>query len=388
MTGILVNGHWRRPLLRVITHVVLTVASAAAVFPFLWMVLSSFKTKAEVMEPGLALPAVWQWGNYREILLESPIPRYLFNSLFVASLTMALQVVCCALFAYAVVFMRFKGRRLLFSLVLFTYMVPTAATYIPCYVLLARLGLLDSYRGLILSNGVSVFGIFLLRQAFGQIPAAAVEAARMDGAGHFTVLRHIALPMARPNVITFMLLAFIGTYNSYMWPSLITDTPEKSLISQGLRRFLYEGGAYGTQWPLVMAAGSAAAAGFVRRGPAADYGGDYGYGNEGVDWGGYCRYRDQGGETARTAFRAFCGSLNEGRDYDEQRTDWKRERNQNRRAGRGHCAGGERSLRLRDKGGRNGSKSGCGEGRTGAGDAVVFRRQNCGRSYGGDDRGL
>ena len=101
-------------------------------------------------------------------------------------------------------------------------------------------------RGLILSNGVSVFGIFLLRQAFGQIPAAAVEAARMDGAGHFTVLRHIALPMARPNVITFMLLAFIGTYNSYMWPSLITDTPEKSLISQGLRRFLYEGGAYGT----------------------------------------------------------------------------------------------------------------------------------------------
>ncbi|MBS5603348.1 MULTISPECIES: carbohydrate ABC transporter permease [Enterocloster] len=256
MTGILLKGLGKRPLLRAVNHVVLAVASAAAVFPFLWMVLSSFKTKAEVMEPGLALPAVWQWGNYREILLESPIPRYLFNSLFVASLTMALQVVCCALFSYAVVFMRFKGRRLLFSLVLFTYMVPTAATYIPCYVLLARLGLLDSYRGLILSNGVSVFGIFLLRQAFGQIPAAAVEAARMDGAGHFTVLWHIALPMARPSVVTFMLLAFIGTYNSYMWPSLITDTPEKSLISQGLRRFLYEGGAYGTQWPLVMAAGT------------------------------------------------------------------------------------------------------------------------------------
>ena len=137
MTGILLKGLGKRPLLRAVNHVVLAVASAAAVFPFLWMVLSSFKTKAEVMEPGLALPAVWQWGNYREILLESPIPRYLFNSLFVASLTMALQVVCCALFSYAVVFMRFKGRRLLFSLVLFTYMVPTAATYIPCYVLLA-----------------------------------------------------------------------------------------------------------------------------------------------------------------------------------------------------------------------------------------------------------
>ena len=129
LRGILLKGLGKRPLLRAVNHVVLAVASAAAVFPFLWMVLSSFKTKAEVMEPGLALPAVWQWGNYREILLESPIPRYLFNSLFVASLTMALQVVCCALFSYAVVFMRFKGRRLLFSLVLFTYMVPTAATY-------------------------------------------------------------------------------------------------------------------------------------------------------------------------------------------------------------------------------------------------------------------
>lgn len=252
-------GVFRRPArtaLHLAAHGVLAAASAAAAFPFLWMVLSSLKTRAEVMDPGLALPAVWQWQNYGEILLESPIPRYLCNSLAVAFLTMALQVICCALFAYAVVFMRFKGRRLLFSLVLFTYMVPTAATYIPCYVLLARLGLLDTYRGLILSNGVSVFGIFLLRQAFGQIPAAAVEAARMDGAGHFTVLRRIALPMAGPSVVTFMLLSFIGTYNSYMWPSLITDTPEKSLISQGLRRFLYEGGAYGTQWPLVMAAGT------------------------------------------------------------------------------------------------------------------------------------
>ena len=114
----------------------------------------------------------------------------------------------------------------------------------------------DTFQGLILSNGVSVFGIFLLRHAFTQLPPDAMEAARMDGAGHFTVLTHIVIPMTRPAYITFTLLAFIGTYNSYIWPSLITDSPQRSLVSQGLRRFLFEGGAYGTQWALVMAAGA------------------------------------------------------------------------------------------------------------------------------------
>ena len=147
---------------------------------------------------------------------------------------------------------------MLFRLVLFTYMVPTAVTYIPCYIILSRMGLLDSYQGLILSNGVSVFGIFLLHQAFEAVPKETMEAARMDGAGHLSILTRIIVPMTRPSFMTFILLSFINTYNSYMWPSLITDSPNLSLISQGLRRFLYEGGAYGTQWSLVMAAGTIA----------------------------------------------------------------------------------------------------------------------------------
>lgn len=240
------------------SHITLTLVCIFTAFPFLWMAVSSLKTKEEIMASSSFWPAVPQFGNYLSILTDSPIPRYLLNSLFVSVCVVILQVMCCSLFVYAVTFMKAAGKELLFRLVVFTYMVPTAVTYIPCYIILSRMGLLDSYGGLILSNGVSVFGIFLLRQAFQAVPQETMEAARMDGAGHLTILLRIVYPMSRQSFITFILLSFINTYNSYMWPSLITDTPKLSLISQGLRRFLYEGGAYGIQWSLVMAAGTVA----------------------------------------------------------------------------------------------------------------------------------
>lgn len=235
---------------------ILALACFFTAFPLIWMVVSSLKTKAEVMSLHTFWPAVPQYENYLSVLGGSFIPRYLVNSLLVSASVVVIQVICGALFAYAVTFMKIRGRDLLFRLVLFTYMVPTAVTYIPCYIILSRLGLLDSYGGLILSNGVSVFGIFLLRQAFKGIPKETMEAARMDGAGHPGILLNIVVPMTRSSFVTFILLSFINTYNSYMWPSLITDSQELSLVSQGLRRFLYEGGAYGTEWSLVMAAGT------------------------------------------------------------------------------------------------------------------------------------
>lgn len=238
----------------IMKHAVLIFISIFTSFPLLWMVLSSLKTKTEVMNISSFFPSVPQWNNYLEIILHTSIPKYLFNSLFTAISIVILQVICCALLAYALTFMKFKGRSLLYGMIMGIYMVPTAATYIPCYVLLGKLNLLNSYTGLILSNCVSLFGIFLLRQAFKQVPISAVEAAKIDGAGHFTILKNIMMPMTSSSFITFILISFIGNYNSYMWPSLITDTPELSLVSQGLRRYLYEGGAYGTEWSLVMTA--------------------------------------------------------------------------------------------------------------------------------------
>ena len=222
-------------------------------FPFVWMVLSALKTKAEIMDVSKFFPAEFQWNNFYEVIFHSPLLKYVWNSLFVSAITLAIQIVTAAMIAYALVFMKFKGRKVLFAIIMGTYMLPTAATYIPSYIILADWNLLNTFTGLIISNCVSIFGIFLLRQAFMQVPMGVIEAARIDGASRWKILWQGGCPMTKSSFITFGLMNFITCYNSYMWPSLITDSDEKLLVSQGLRKFFIEGGAYGTEWPLVMA---------------------------------------------------------------------------------------------------------------------------------------
>ena len=223
----------------------LFVFSVFTAFPFLWMMLSALKTKAEIMDVSKFFPAEFQWNNFYEVIFNSPLLKYVWNSLFVSVLTLAIQIVTAAMIAYAIVFMKFKGRKILFAIIMGTYMLPTAATYIPSYIILSKLSLLNTFTGLILSNCVSIFGIFLLRQAFMQVPVGVIEAARIDGASQWKILWQVVCPMTKSS--------FITCYNSYMWPSLITDSNEKMMVSQGLRKFFIEGGAYGTEWPLVMA---------------------------------------------------------------------------------------------------------------------------------------
>lgn len=222
-------------------------------FPFFWMVISALKTKAEIMDVSRFFPAEFQWNNFYEVIFHSPLLKYVWNSLFVSAITLAIQIVTAAMIAYALVFLKFKGRKILFAIIMGTYMLPTAATYIPSYIILADWNLLDTFTGLIISNCVSIFGIFLLRQAFMQVPIGVIEAARIDGASQWKILWQVVCPMTKSSFITFGLMNFITCYNSYMWPSLITDSNEKMLVSQGLRKFFIEGGAYGTEWPLVMA---------------------------------------------------------------------------------------------------------------------------------------
>lgn len=238
----------------ILKYVVLTVVSVATAFPFIWMTLSSLKTKAEVMDVSSFFPADPQWSNFTTILFDSPIPTYIWNSLIVSVLIVAIQVLTGAMLAYAMVFLNFKGRGALFGLVMATYMLPVAATYIPSYIILSQMGLLDTLAGVVISSTVSIFGIFLLRQAFMQVPKGLVEAARVDGSSHFRILWEIVCPITKSSFITFGLMSFISAYNNYMWPSLITKSSSRYLVSQGLRSFLIEGGAYGTEWQLVMAA--------------------------------------------------------------------------------------------------------------------------------------
>lgn len=234
--------------------VILGITSIFTVFPFVWMIISSLKTKADILNTDVFFPPDPQWSNITNILFDSPIPRYILNSTWVAVATVALQIITGAMLAYALVFLKFRTNKILFTIIMATYMLPIAATYIPSYIILANWKMLDSFKGLIISNTASIFGIFLLRQAFMQIPKGLVEAARMDGASHWRALWGIVCPMSKASFITFGLMNFIGMYNNYMWPSLITKSQEYFLVSQGLRAFFVRDGAYGTEWALVMAA--------------------------------------------------------------------------------------------------------------------------------------
>ena len=143
--------------------IVLLVFCVFTVFPFIWMVLSALKTKAEIMDVSAFFPAEFQWKNFYEVIFNSPLLKYVVNSLYVSAFTLLIQIVTGAMIAYAIVFMKFKGKKILFAVIMGTYMLPTAATYIPSYIILADWGLLNTYTGLIISGCVSIFGIFLLR---------------------------------------------------------------------------------------------------------------------------------------------------------------------------------------------------------------------------------
>jgi multiple sugar transport system permease protein len=244
------------PLL-ILKHLILIVISLIMVFPFLWMVLSALKTNDEIWQ----FPPTWwpedpKWNHFAEAWMMAPFDQYLFNSIFTALIIVLIQVINSAMIAYAFTQFQFKGKQLLFSIVLLTYMLPVAATYVPSYVILADSNLLDTYQGLILSNAVSVFGIFLFRQAFLQVPKEVIEAGIMDGASHWRVLWKIVAPLTKPTIITFILISFVQNYNSYLWPTLIMNSEEKQLITTGLRQFFIQEGAYGIQWPMIMAASS------------------------------------------------------------------------------------------------------------------------------------
>lgn len=240
---------------RVLMHVLLIVLCAVMAFPFYWMVTSGLKTNDEIWQTPPALwPAVPLWSNFVDAWQSANFERYILNSVTVACAIALIQVVNSGMMAYALTHMPFRLKGPLTAIVLVSYMVPTTAVYLPGYVVLSKLHLLDSYAGLILSNSVSVFSIFLIRQAFLQVSHELVEAGRIDGASHLRILWTIIVPLTRASFAVLVLITFIEQYNNYFWPMLITKNPDLQLVSAGLRSFFVEGGAYGLKWPLIMAA--------------------------------------------------------------------------------------------------------------------------------------
>ena len=241
-------------LKKVLLYVFLTAFTICMAFPFLWMVSSALKTKDEVMNSFSLIPNQLLWGNFAEAFTGAPFATYIKNSFITALGIVAIQIVNSAMISYALTQIDFKGRGLMFAVIMGTNMLPAAATYVPAYIILAKMNLINSYTGLIISNCVYMFGIFLVRQAFLQVNKSLVEAAWVEGSSHWHTLWHILVPITKSSFVTIGLLSFVANYNNYMWPSLITTKPQYYLISQGLRLYFIEGGSYGIKWPQIMAA--------------------------------------------------------------------------------------------------------------------------------------
>ena len=231
-------------------YVLLSALALTALMPFLWMILASFKPQAEI-ESINPFPLHWQFGNYSAVFAQIPFARYYLNSFFVASWVTFLQCLTSAMAAYAFARIQWRGRDTVFKLYLATMMIPGVVTMIPNYTLMVKLGLLDSYGGLIVPAAFSAFGTFLLRQFMLTIPSSLDEAAAMDGASHWQIFWNVAMPMARPGLIALGIFTFLGNYGSFFWPLVLIKSEYLRTLPIGM---LYFDSIYGKQTNLLMAA--------------------------------------------------------------------------------------------------------------------------------------
>ncbi|GAA4720183.1 carbohydrate ABC transporter permease [Brevibacillus fulvus] len=237
---------------RWIEAVLLVAVALVFVFPFLWMFLTAFKTMPEVYQfPPTWLPETWQFANFETAWSSGPFLRYVINSVLVAIGVLIIQLLTAVPAAYAFARYRFRGRNFLFGLALIALMIPPQVIFLPIYVELSHMGLINTLWSLVLPYGASAFGIFLLRQAFMQVPDEVIEAARLDSASEWKIMWRVMVPMAKPVLVTFGLFSFIYHWNDYFWPLIMTNSDEVRTLPVGITMLKAAEG--GKQWNVIMA---------------------------------------------------------------------------------------------------------------------------------------
>jgi multiple sugar transport system permease protein len=277
---------------------VLAASSLVMMLPFIWMVLTSFKSDTESLSiPPKWLPEIkyylkgtetevvvkerlkegwtvevrsgrdrgttvvissdqvvkrrWLWENYVKAWKFAPFGIYFFNSVVTAVAITVSQLFTSALAAYAFAKLRFPFKNALFMILVATLMVPSQVVLIPNYILLSKLRLIDTYAALVVPFLASVFGIYFLRQHFETIPQDLFDAAKIDGCTHWQMLTKIVFPLSQSVVLSTGLLTFIGNWNSLLWPLIVTNSPKMRTLQVGLAVFNQDAGTY---WPMLMAA--------------------------------------------------------------------------------------------------------------------------------------
>ena len=230
---------------------ILLLGAVVMLLPFAWMISTSLKTSgATFVMPPQFIPAEPTLDNYVTAFTTMPMARFLLNSLFVALASTTLMVLNCAMAGYAFARIPFRGRTVLFYAYLATLMVPQQVTLTPLFVLMTQLGWTNSYQALILPASFGAFGTFLMRQFFLKLPREIEEAALIDGAGYVTIFFRIAIHLARPALATLFIFAFMQSWNSFLWPLIITSDTQMMTLPLGLSALQ---GRYATDWNVLMA---------------------------------------------------------------------------------------------------------------------------------------
>ncbi|MFJ6025915.1 carbohydrate ABC transporter permease [Pseudarthrobacter sp. NPDC092424] len=231
----------------------LAAATLVVFLPLLWMVLSSFKQPGEIVTLNLSvLPESLNPENYRVALTTVPFGQFFLNSTVVTVIGSTVKVLLAILTAYALVFVRFPAKKLIFVLILVALMVPPQVSILPNYILIAGLGGKNTLWGIILPGLGTAFGTFLLRQHFLTLPASVLEAAEIDGAGHWRRLWQVVVPISLPSIATVGLVTVVSEWNEYIWPLIITDRPESMTLPVGLT-LLQNSEGNGAGWGIMMA---------------------------------------------------------------------------------------------------------------------------------------
>jgi multiple sugar transport system permease protein len=237
-TAYQVTSRRRRGLSSLAVQVALLAGFVVMAIPFVWMILSSFKTTQELRQfPTRWIPQDPTLENYRELLDRLDFPRYFFNSTVVALAVTAGNLLFCSMLGYALAKLEFPGKRVLFAVMLGTLMIPAFVTFMPLFVLTSNLNLTNTHAGLILPFVAGAFGAFLMRQFMLGIPDELLDAARVDGAGEYRIFFRIVLPLCGPALATLGVLTFLGQWNSFLWPLVVASTEDMYTLPVALALF-------------------------------------------------------------------------------------------------------------------------------------------------------
>jgi ABC-type glycerol-3-phosphate transport system permease component len=218
-------------------HAVLVVVSAIMLIPFYWVAKTAVTNENIYSWPPRLLPQNPHLYNFVDVWYLIPFPRYLLNSVIVSALAVSGNVVLNALAGYALT-RHFPAKRLVILLLLSCMLIPFQATIIPAYLITARLGLLNTHLGLALPLLSTIICIFIYKASFEAVPRSLVDAARMDGLSEWRIITHVMLPLSKPAIATNVILAFIWSWNSFLWPLIITRDAAMQTLPLGLARFL------------------------------------------------------------------------------------------------------------------------------------------------------